>query len=315
MLQTYLENIKYPNVKASTYDRNECVLNNQIKGKPIGKMWANQITPEYIQQYLLSLTGTLSRSSVKKVYDLLGEFYKYMVNAKLFNNNPMLLVKMPHESKFVIKTKKMEILETEEVTRVIKVAEETKEDGSNRFRYGEVVILLVLTGLRSGEIRALKLDDIDFNGKVLYIKQGISRHKDRVNGGVANEVAQPKTINGLRSVPLCERALLAAKRLASKTYDPNTGYLITTTKGRLLSHKYLQDTYDYILKEAGIPHKGLHSTRHSFATITLKDAEDKGQIKEVSEMLGHSEVSTTYKYYINTSDKDKRKLVSIFDHM
>ena len=55
---------------------------------------------------------------------------------------------------------------------------------------------------------------------------------------------------------------------------------------------------------------GLHSTRHTFTTVVLKDAEDKGQIKEVSELLGHSQVSTTYEYYIKASDDDKRNLVN-----
>ena len=48
---------------------------------------------------------------------------------------------------------------------------------------------------------------------------------------------------------------------------------------------------------------GLHSTRKTFATILLKEAEDKGQIKEVSEVLGHSEVATTYKGYIDVNVK------------
>lgn len=60
---------------------------------------------------------------------------------------------------------------------------------------------------------------------------------------------------------------------------------------------------------------GLHSTRHTFATIMLKDAEDKGQIKEVSELLGHSQVSTTYEYYIKASDEDKRKLIEQLDNL
>ena len=58
---------------------------------------------------------------------------------------------------------------------------------------------------------------------------------------------------------------------------------------------------------------GLHSTRHTFATVILKNAEDKGQIKEVSELLGHSKVSTTYQYYIKASDEDKRKLLDQLD--
>ena len=54
----------------------------------------------------------------------------------------------------------------------------------------------------------------------------------------------------------------------------------------------------------------MHSTRHSFATAVLKDIKDKGQIKEVSELLGHSDVSVTYKHYIKASNEDKRNLVN-----
>ena len=60
---------------------------------------------------------------------------------------------------------------------------------------------------------------------------------------------------------------------------------------------------------------GLHSTRHTFATIVLKEAEEKGQIKEVSELLGHSQVSTTYEYYIKADYNDKRSLISSLDKM
>ena len=47
--------------------------------------------------------------------------------------------------------------------------------------------------------------------------------------------------------------------------------------------------------------------------MEVKNAEDKGQIKEVSELLGHSKVSTTYQYYIKASDEDKRKLLDQLD--
>ena len=45
-------------------------------------------------------------------------------------------------------------------------------------------------------------------------------------------------------------------------------------------------------------------------SIVLKELEDKGAIKEISEMLGHSKITTTYHYYIKASDTEKRNLVN-----
>ena len=155
--------------------------------------------------------------------------------------------------------------------------------------------------------------DIDFKRKLLYVNMNICHHKDRVNGGVIDSLSTPKTKKSPRSVPLNERALIAIKRLQSLTYSPSNDLLIATASGGILSNQYFELTYSRILKRAGIDHMGLHSTRHSFATIILKEAVDKGQIKEVSELLGHSQVSTTYEYHIKTDNEDKRDLVQSLD--
>ena len=63
------------------------------------------------------------------------------------------------------------------------------------------------------------------------------------------------------------------------------------------------------MKKAHIEHTGLHTLRHSFATNLLRSDVGKGHIKEISELLGHSTVSTTYQYYIGTDNENKRNLV------
>ncbi|MBQ9305671.1 site-specific integrase [Butyrivibrio sp.] len=312
-LKQYLVNIKQSKVKPSTYDRLECTLNNQIMNSSLGRRQLSSVKPDDIQAYLMELAKLLSISSVKKVYNLLGEFFKYMVATQRLTYNPMLLVELPHSSMFVKQPKEMEVLTIDEISKVIAVAEQKNPDGSLLYKYGEAVVLLLLTGMRSGEIRAIRLQDIDFKRKLLYVNMNICHHKDRVNGGVVDSLSTPKTKKSQRSIPLNGRALIAIKRLQSLTYSPSNDLLIATASGGILSNQYFELTYSRILKRAGIDHMGLHSTRHSFATIILKEAVDKGQIKEVSELLGHSQVSTTYEYYIKTDNEDKRDLVQSLD--
>ncbi len=312
-LKSYLGTVKQSKVKPSTYDRLECTLNNQIMNTSLGRRQVSSIKPHDIQGYLLELTKTLSVSSVKKVYNLLGEFFRYMVAIQLLAYNPMLLVEMPHASLFVKQPKEMDVLTTDEMTRVIEVAEQHKQDGSLLYKYGEAIVLLLLTGLRSGEIRAIRSQDIDLKDKVLHVNMNICHHKDRINGGVVDTLSTPKTKKSQRSIPLSDRAITAINRLMATTYSSKHDLLISTESGGILSNQYFELTYSRILKRAGIEHMGLHSTSDSFATVVLKDAEEKGQIKEVSELLGHSQVSTTYEYYIKTDNNDKRALVQSLD--
>lgn len=310
-MQAYLEDIKKCKVKATTYDRVESTFKYHIKDEPLGRMQLGTITAQDIQKLLSDQCEKgLSTSSIKKIYNLLGEFFRYATAIREIGLNPMTLVQMPHMSKIQYESKEMEILSTLEMKQVVSVAEQIKEDGTPCYRYGEAIIILFLTGLRSGEIRGIHINDIDFEQHMLHVHTNVVYAKDRENGGIQYIIGDVKTKNSIRQVPLNDRAILAIQRLLNTTYNPETGFLLCTSNGKIVTHSNLQRCYSAILKRAGLQHMGMHSTRHSFATAVLKDAEDKGQIKEVSELLGHSDVSVTYEHYIKASNEDKRNLVN-----
>ena len=310
-LKDYLENIKKNKVKATTYDRAESIFKHHIHNESLGRRQVGLINTKDIQSLLddkASQQG-FSHSTVKKIHDLFGEFFRYMKAIGEINLNPMELVEMPHSSKFTHRSKKMQNLTVEQLKSVITEAEKTDCNGQPVYRYGEAIILLLNTGIRSGELRGIRKEDIDADRKILHINRNVAYAKDREKGGIKWLIGEVKTENSKRDIPLNSRALQAIKHLLQTTYNTETDYLICTNAGAIVTNSPLQKCYTAILKEAGISHMGLHSTRHTFATVILKEAEDKGQIKEVSELLGHSQVTTTYKYYINTSNEDKRNLV------
>lgn len=313
-LESYLEDIKRCKVKSTTYDRVESTFKYHIKDEALGRMQVGTITAQDVQRLLLEkCENGMSASSIKKIYNLLGEFFRYATATKVIGSNPMVLVEMPHSSKIKHQEKEMEVLTSDELKRIIEVAEQVDEKGSPIYKYGEAIVLLLLTGMRSGELRGLNISDIDLENQTMYIRHNATYSKDRKNGGIIHSVGDVKTRTSNRSIPLNARAVLAINRLLETICNHDTGYLVCTTTGKIVTHSNLQRCYNLILKKAGVEHMGLHSTRHSFATIVLKDAEDKGQIKEVSELLGHSKVSTTYQYYIKTSDAEKRKLINQLD--
>lgn len=225
----------------------------------------------------------------------------------------MDLVAMPHSSNVRYQSKDMEVLTIEEMQRVIAVAEQLNVKGIPMYRYGEAIILLFLTGLRSGELRGIQVKDVDLKSQKLTVCRNVTYSKDREHGSIQYMIGDVKTKKSKREIPLNARAIQAVQRLLETTCNQESGYLVCTSTGKIVSHSHLNDCYSAILKRAGIRHMGLHSTRHTFATVVLKNAENKGQIKEVSELLGHSQVSTTYEYYIKTSNEDKRNLLNQLD--
>lgn len=310
-MEDYLIGIKKCKVKPTTYDRAESTFKYHIKNEPLGRLQIGTITPQDIQKLLSDQCQKgLSTSSIKKIYNLLGEFFRYATAIKEISYNPMSMVEMPHASNIQYRSKEMEVLSVEELKQVITVAEKSGHRGEPFYRYGEAIILLFLTGLRSGEVRGIHRNDIDFKRCILRIHTNVTYAKDRDHGGIQYLIGDVKTKKSNREIPLNDRAILAIQRLLNTTCNHKTGYLLCTANGKIVTHSHLQRCYSAILKRAGVRHMGLHSTRHTFATVVLKDAEDKGQIKEVSELLGHSQVSTTYEYYIKSSNEDKRNLVN-----
>ena len=98
-MEQYLKNVKLIKVKATTYDRVESTFKYHIRDEKIGRMQVGQITTQDIQDHLTAqCKAGLSFSSIKKIYNLLGEFFRYEIATKEIYFNPMLLVTMPHAS-------------------------------------------------------------------------------------------------------------------------------------------------------------------------------------------------------------------------
>lgn len=310
-LEAYLEDVKRCKVKSTTYDRVESTFKHHIKNEFLGRMQVGTITAQDIQRLLIEKSEQgKSASSIKKIYNLLGEFFRYATATKVIGSNPMILVEMPHASLIQHQEKEMEVLTADEVKRVIAVAEQLDEKGKPVYKYGEAVILLLLTGMRSGELRGLNIADVDLDNQILHVKNNATYSKDRKNGGIIHTVGTLKTKKSNRFIPLNDRAVLAIRRMLKTTSNHDTGYLVCTDTGKIVTHSNLQRCYSLILKKAGIEHMGLHSTRHTFATIVLKDAEDKGQYKEVAQLLGHSRIGVLFDFYIAASETEKRNLVN-----
>lgn len=159
------------------------------------------------------------------------------------------------------------------------------------------IILCFSTGLRLGEICALKWKDIDMREKMMYVNSTVQRIA--VDGRDRKTVLMegpPKSIFSKREIPISEEIV--------KLLIPycNTSEYVVGGK-RPMEPRTYQNKFQKYLKAAGIEHKNFHILRHTFATNCVASGAD---IKSLSEILGHSDVKITLNRYVHPDIETKR---------
>lgn len=163
------------------------------------------------------------------------------------------------------------------------------------------VLLTLNSGLRLGELCALRWSDIDLHAGFLRVEREVQRIYEK--GCTRLIVQPPKSESSLRRIPLPTDilSLLAAHR------PENAGsFCLLTSSGDPLEPRTMQNRYRSLLKRAGVPYRNFHALRHTYATRCIEQNVD---VKSVSEMLGHSDVRITLQTYVHVSLRHKQQAV------
>jgi integrase len=162
-------------------------------------------------------------------------------------------------------------------------------------RLAALYSLAIATGMRQGELLALRWEDVDLDGGRLTI-----RHTLRLG---TRDLAEPKTERARRTLRLGADSLVALRehrrrqleeRLAAGRRWVDGDFVFTTSIGTPLDSRNVTKAFQRVLAQAGLPHQRFHDLRHACATLLLEDGEDLGV---VSRILGHSQIATTADVY------------------
>lgn len=164
------------------------------------------------------------------------------------------------------------------------------------------ILLCMHTGIRIGELCALKWGDININTKMLSINKTMIRTYTKEDGSKLN-ITPPKTRSSIRNVPLNSWIMQYATLLQGQ----DDHYILTNKDKPIEPNKY-RLYYNRILKDLELPHLTFHALRHTFATRCIECGCD---YKSLSELLGHSNVSITMNIYVHPQMELKRKCVEL----
>ncbi|WP_273325139.1 tyrosine-type recombinase/integrase [Vallitalea guaymasensis] len=315
---TWLKEYKKNSLKKGTYTMYCANFNNHVFHY-IGKVKLKDLQPHHLQSLYNRLldngrkgssrsnqTG-LSPTTIKRIHIPIGSCLKQAVRNGLINRNVGFVVEVPKQIKHEINP-----LTKEEIQQFLEYAKLDRLYGAFLLECG--------TGLRRGELAALKWKNIDFDNSTLQVKQSLVVRYDMnatEEGRKATtlEFDSPKTEKSKRTIPIPQpimvelrkhKARQSEEKLRVGKYYNDNDLVFCNIDGSPLHPATITTKFKSILKKAGLKDARFHDLRHSFATLLLEMNEHP---KVVQELLGHSSITTTLDIYSHVSLDKKEEAV------
>lgn len=240
--------------------------------------------------FIEELSDTLSPKTVRDIVTKLKEiinFYEEEHNTKL-NIKKMSLPKM--------NKKEIQILSNKEKQKLEKYCIE-----QNSLKSLGILICLN-TGLRVGEVCALRWENVDFETRRIHVEKTIERIYSKEENKTIVIIDTPKSITSVRTIPINSKLYNILKQIRGKS--KKNDFVLTGSSEHYVEPRNYQYHFKEILKRSKVKKYKFHTLRHTFATNCIEAGMD---IKSLSEILGHADVSITLNIYVHSSDKAKRK--------
>lgn len=250
----------------------------------IQKMYNDSKTKGRVQRFETQTNTTLSGSTVRRIHMVLSSALKQAVKERIIPYNPCDNCRIPPKEK-----KEMTIIPPEKLGVYLSEAE----------KYGvlSMFFLELSSGLRRGELLALRWDDLNVRDRIL----SVSKQVTRIDGELV--VTEPKTKNSVRKVALSQQAV--DMLVKEHEQHPDNPILFPSPRtGGYWSPDAVSRINRKLLAKAGIEeHVRFHDLRHTFATMALSSGVD---VKTLSSMLGHYSAGFTLDTYTHITNDMQR---------
>lgn len=307
LVDKYIDQLHNSNkIKDVSYKRHlntkNIIAKLDISNRPIQKITVSEINNN------LSKITNYSNSIIEKVYGLIGQAFNFALLDNIISSNPFSIRGAIIKPKSDKENKKVEALTIEEQNAFLDQLSKTND------KYKDILYIAIYTGMRIGEILALKGEDIDFENKTISISRTLTKDEhDKIIVGTTT-----KTYVGTRQIPFFDVLLPILSKYASSDF-------LFKNNGNFINPSTINTHFKKICKDANIKIKispkkkknrkgqdtvinlktsdvNTHMLRHTFATRCIESGMSAVVLQKI---LGHKDIETTLNTYTSVFNKFK----------
>lgn len=308
-VKEFLDKYKKNEIKITTYNSYMVYFRKHIMDSTIGKKQLDKVKSADLQEYYnKKIDEGYSSKTVHHISIILNSAFEMAFRLRMISENPNRFTMIPKKEKYEAKT-----LSIEEVERIVR---EAKEE-----RLYPIFVTTVYTGMRKGEVMALKWENVDFVGRKILVKNSLCRVESDVPDEKGRyishyEIMEPKTKKSIRTIPMLDqvydalmeqqqRQMLDKDKIGENYLDQ--GFVFADEIGQHLQQRDFMKEYRQFLNKYDVRYVRFHDLRHTFATLLI---ESDVSMKLVQELLGHSTITTSMDIYAHVSEKKKEQVIN-----
>ncbi|MFL5588067.1 MAG: tyrosine-type recombinase/integrase [Ktedonobacteraceae bacterium] len=302
-LENWIEQAYKPTVKLNTYVQYRSIVHHHLV-PAFGNIPVQKLTPEKLRAfYRQKLDEGSKPRTVLLIHTALRRALEDAVKQGLVPRNVAKLVSPPRIDRYEAQT-----LTVEQAEKLLGAARGSRLDA--------LLILALTTGMRRGELLALRWDDVDFKQSLVFVHRTVTRV-----GGYGYVEGEPKTRSSRRRVVLPDVALEALKKHRIDQQQEQIkvgdkwqykGLVFCDGYGGFFSPDMVLRKFSKLLRDIGLPRMRFHDLRHSAATILLVAGVHP---KVVQERLGHSTVAMTLDVYSHVLPSMQQEVAGKIDDL
>lgn len=248
----------------------------------------------------------LSSSNAKRIYCILQSLFKFAVTQGYIKETPCKNVILPKKNP--LEEQKQMHLTAEELPKFLNLFQDYSP-------FNTIILVLLYTGMRSGECLGLQWEDIDFEQRKIHIRHTLT------DVGGKHFLTTPKTATSIRDLYMNDSlvALLKKHNLEQRKLQMALGsdfthpeMVFTSATGNYKDRSCLNTSLKRFLKGTEFEYLTLHKLRHTNATLLLNNGID---LKIVSEHLGHADIQITAGTYTAVLDSSRKKTADLMEQI
>jgi integrase len=284
-LEYWLEKVHKPRIRFSTYIQYESVVRRHLV-PALGHIRLQKLTPQHIHAlYSQKLEEGLSPTTLRGIHTVLHSALRHAVRMDLVARNVSDKVDLPPMERYEIQP-----LAPEQAQLLLEKV--------SKHRLGALLTLALTTGMRQGELLALRWQDIDLKLGELQVRRSV-----RYRGKRGFIEGKPKTEGSMRRLTLPgfvvealkqHRASQLEERLQAGASWIERDLVFCRPNGDYIKSITLYRQFLRVVEEAGLPRIRFHDLRHTAATLLLSMGVE---MKVIQDILGHSDMGTTANIY------------------